>query len=75
MNKAQRKELTKVISALELLKSTIEEIKDQEQEKADNTPENLQGGERYEKLTEGIDALENSGTDLENVINDLEGLK
>jgi hypothetical protein len=39
------------------LQSDIEAIRDQEQEKLDNMPESLQGGEKGEKMTAIIEAL------------------
>ncbi len=65
MNQKQRKELSKISDQIADLLSRIEEIKDEEQEKYDNLPENFQssskGGE-YEynvsNLEEVIDSIQ-----------------
>ena len=49
MNNPTRKQLQKIIDSLESLKADLEEISENEQEKLDNIPENLQGSERYER--------------------------
>lgn len=43
------------------LRNLSEEVRDQ----VDNTPDNLQSGERYERLEELADALESSLSELE----------
>jgi hypothetical protein len=51
MNKKQRKKLQ---TAMDILT----ELQEQEQEKYDNAPENLQSTERTEKFQENADALQ-----------------
>lgn len=51
MNKDQRNELSGVLDI-------VTRIRDEEQEKLDNMPENLQDSERAERFQEGIDKLE-----------------
>ncbi len=48
MNKERRKALLDIMVQLEELKSSIEEIQE-EDESRENMPENLQGTERYER--------------------------
>lgn len=64
MNKQQWKALLPVLrtirdaaTKISGLQSDIEAIRDQEQEKLDNMPESLQGGEKGEKMTAIIEAL------------------
>lgn len=64
MNKAQRKRLLPLIVAIrgalesiEDCKGIFEEVRDEEQEKFDNMPENMQGGEKGDTLRELIEAL------------------
>ena len=49
MNKNTRKQLKTLIKSLESIKTELEEISEEEQEKLDNIPENLQSSERYER--------------------------
>jgi hypothetical protein len=67
MNKATRKILSglvadaeKITSMIEDLKSQLETIRDEEQEKYDNMPESIQSGDRGEAASAAIDALENA---------------
>ena len=57
MNAKQRTKLEKIISELE-------DIVSDEQYKLDNMEENFSGTERYEKIEEGISALEEA---MENI--------
>lgn len=67
MNKLRRKELSKVVSELNIIKdkdalydciNTLESIKDDEQDYYDNIPENLQYSQRAEDSEAAIDNLE-----------------
>lgn len=62
MNNEQRKRLNKIAEAIEEaisdFGSQIQEIADEEQEKYDNMPENLQGSERGEAFDETVMLLE-----------------
>lgn len=49
------------------LTSDLEEIRDEQQEKLDNMPEDLQQGSTGELLQERIDMIESALTELENV--------
>lgn len=71
MNKNDRKELQLLISKLEDLRSDIENIRDQEQDKNDNTPENLQGSEKYEQREECIGYLEDASQGVDDIIDNL----
>lgn len=58
MNKARRKAIEKACAKLSDARDDIQAILDEEQEALDNTPESLQGTERYEESEEAIYALE-----------------
>jgi prefoldin subunit 5 len=58
MNKLQRKDLEGLKEKIGEVMEDIEQIRDDEQDKFDNTPENLQDGEQAEKVYQGIDLLE-----------------
>lgn len=83
MNNKERKELRKIadevvsgtISAYLLdLQERIQECADSEQEKVDNLPENLQYGERAERMREYIDALEEVCYEIDNIISSVNDL-
>ena len=61
MNAKQRTKLENVISILE-------DIKSEEEEKLDNLEENFSGTERYEKIEEGISALDEVIENIQTVI-------
>lgn len=71
MNKNDRKELQLIINKLEDLRLDIENIRDQEQDKNDNTPENLQGSEKYEQREECIGYLEDASQGVDDIIDNL----
>lgn len=48
MNKEQRKMLEEIASAIEDARAELEVIRDEEQEKVDNAPENLNTSPIYE---------------------------
>lgn len=67
MNKARRKELSKVVSELNIIKdkdalydciNTLESIRDDEQDYYDNIPENLQYSQRAEDSEAAIENME-----------------
>lgn len=71
MNKNQRKELERIASLLEELRSDLEVICDEEDEKLDNIPDNLNGSDRYNDMWVVRDNLEEVIADLDNTIDNL----
>ncbi len=71
MNKNQRKQLEDLMCKITEIEESVEFIRDEEQEKIDNMPENLQGGERYSQMENAIscldDALQNLQDAYENI--------
>ena len=57
MNKARRIRLREVDKMLSESIRIIEHINDLEQDSIDNTPENLQNTERYERMEDIVDQL------------------
>lgn len=57
MNAKQRDEIDKIRDEIEALKVRLEEVRDEEQDKFDNMPENLQCGEKADKMSGDIDIL------------------
>ena len=64
MNKMNRKQLSDLISRIETIHGELDEIKDGEEEKFDNMPENLQDSEKGEALSEIIDFLDSASESL-----------
>ena len=60
MNKMNRKQLSDLISRIETIHEELDEIKDGEEEKIDNMPENLLDSEKGEALSEIIDFLDSA---------------
>ena len=81
MNKARRKELSKVVSELNIIKdkdalydciNTLESIRDDEQDYYDNIPENLQYSQRAEDSEAAIENMEEA-LDLLNELYEVDG--
>lgn len=71
MNNPTRKQLQKIIDSLESVKAELEEISENEQEKLDNIPENLQGSERYERAESVCGYLEDAICSFEELIDNI----
>ena len=50
MNKMRRTALASIKEKIEELKDELETLLEEEEEYRDSIPENMQGGERYEKI-------------------------
>lgn len=57
MNDERRKKLRDAIKMLDSAACIVESVCDAEEDCMYNTPENLQGTERYEMMENGVDAL------------------
>lgn len=68
MNKIRRKQINEIIDALEIAMSSIESVRDDEQEYLDNIPENLQGSDRYSIAEDAVDNLDNAYDSIQEVI-------
>ena len=60
MNKSRRTRLGKAIALIDEAQQIIADIAAEEIKSRDSIPESLQDGERYERLEEAIDALDNA---------------
>ena len=72
MNRNRRKEIKSAIEQLQKLCSTIENLRDEEQDYFDTMPENFQYGERGEAAEEAITNLEDALSIIEDAIGSLE---
>lgn len=57
INAKRREMLKRAVSMLKTASATVSSAIDAEEDALDNIPENLQGSERYEKMEESIDLL------------------
>lgn len=74
MNKQRRKIISECTLQIEQIKSTLEDVKMDEEFAFDNMPENLQGSERGEEMEEAIDCLEEVMNTLDDAIEQLSQL-
>ena len=71
MNKEQRKLLEKLASHIEDVIADLEMVRDEEQEKVDNAPENLQYSARYEQMQDIADTIQMVIDELDNAVDEL----
>ena len=74
MNKQRRQLIKKNIDILEVVKSNLESIMEDEQDYFDNMPENLQGSSRGEIAEEAIDLLNDIIDKIDDCIDSLDGI-
>lgn len=72
MNKAGRKEIQDIIGGLAELRSRLEMLRDEEQEKYDNMPEGLHTKLEGRAITEGISTLDDAISSIKDVESNLE---
>ena len=72
MNKQTRKKLSEIIETLQEQQSAISEIADEEQDKADNMPENMQMSDRHDDFEEIASMLTDASDSLEDVIDQIQ---
>ena len=68
MNKARRKAIEEIIGKLEELKDKLETLSTEELEAYDNMPESIQSSERGERMSEGVDDIDNATGSIEDAI-------
>lgn len=71
MNKERRTQIKKLTNELEDVKTKLKYISRKEEGILDNTPENLQGTDRYSESENAIDVLDDVIGDLESAIESL----
>lgn len=72
MNKQRRRELQNIIDELNILRSKLEDIQNEEEEYRDNIPENMQSSEKYEIAEVAYDSMSEAIDSIEEAINDIE---
>ena len=71
MNKTRRQEISNVATRIGVVKDTLQDILNDEQDYFDNMPENLQGSTRGMDSEEAIDVMEQAIEALEEAIENL----
>lgn len=71
MNKERRTQIKQLTNELENIKTKLKYISRKEEGILDNTPENLQGTDRYSESENAIDVLDDVVDDLESAIESL----
>lgn len=71
MNKARRKELTAISDQIEELKTSLESVMNNEDTSRDQTPENLQDGEHFQKSEQATDSIEYAMDNLTEAIDNI----
>lgn len=74
MNKQQRNKLKDIQAQLSSLISIVTSIKEEEQDKLDNTPENLQNSERYTQMEDAVDYLEEAIDNMEKAYENIDNV-
>lgn len=72
MNRVRKAKLCKCIQGLHEIVEEVDAVKTEEEDVRDNTPENLQGTERYEICEAACDLMEDAVDLLNDVIDKLE---
>ena len=72
MNNTRRKEIQKVITVLESLNSTLEDLQSEEENAMCSIEENFSGTERYARMEECCDLLGDAISSIEETISSLE---
>lgn len=75
MNKEQRARLSKCVEMLFAVKTVVEEIGEEEQEKFDNLSGGLQLADRGLKMEEAASSLSDLGSTLDDVIDTLNNVQ
>ncbi len=68
MNRTRREKIDSLIEQLDVLKSDIESLTDDEQTAYDNLPETIQTGNRGELMMSAIDNLESAVSSVEEAV-------
>lgn len=72
MNKDVRKKIQDLIEQLDAIKTRVEELRDDEDNKYSNLPDSLQSSEKGEKMQEAIDNLDSAFGSIEETMDFLQ---
>ena len=74
MNEQSRKEITEIVRTLSDCRTKVEVLKDTEEEKLENMPDNLKQGDKGQAMEEAIENFRNAVDDIDNAISSLENI-
>lgn len=74
MNNSRRMKIIEVVSRLQSIVSTLEDILTEEDDYRDNMPENLQGSARYETSEDSSNRLDSAISSIDEAISTLEDI-
>ena len=74
MNEQSRKEIAEIVSTLSDCKTKVEILKDTEEEKLENMPDNLKQGDKGQAMEEAIENFGNAMDEIDNAISSLENI-
>lgn len=75
MNNNRRKEIDKLIETLEIASTYCYRITDEERDCLDNLPESFEGTDRYNKMEDAVDSLDNAMSLIQDAIFSLNDAK
>ena len=65
MNKQRRKRIDELTDMIQDIQSSLDELREEEQEAYDNLPEGIQDSERGDAMCDAIEAMENADSSLQ----------
>ena len=74
MNAERRKQIAEALTKIGEAKTTLEIVRDEEEEAKEALPEQFQDGERGDKMQAANDAMEESIDDIDTITDRLENL-
>ena len=75
MNNKRRAVIDRAIAHLQAAQELVSDVLDEEQEALDNIPENLEGTDRYEKIENAVDSLEETSESIDSALSALDDAK
>ena len=75
MNKQRYNEIEKIAEQLDLLHDELYDLLHEEEEARDNTPESLQGSERYQRSETACEALESAADLINDALEELSNIE
>ena len=71
MNAKRRESLREAVGFLGKAKAIVDKAQDEEQDALDSMPESLEGTDRYEKMENAVDLLEDASSMIDDVIDEV----
>ena len=75
MNKSRRSKLEEAVGYLSAARSIVESARYEEEDCLANMPDNMESGERYEKMESAVECLDSAADSIEEAIERIEEAK